>query len=110
MIYSVWDQGSGDFEYFEDGVAQTELNVGKPDHLRERALGSTVGQAAWPLPAAARRVGRGPAPVGRVASTGGGDDLAGDLLGVDSSTVKMILLAVAGVLAWKTLEPRKRTP
>jgi len=104
MIYSVWNQGAGDFEYFEDAKVQHELNVEKPAHLQSRALGSTVGQAAWPMPASARPIGRGQAPVGRVASLGG-DAMSGS---DESLTTKAVLLLVAGVLLWRYVVPRTR--
>lgn len=108
MLYSVWNQAGGDFLYFDDGQAQEKLNEVKPTHLRERALGSTIDQAAWPLPASARPIGRGPVPVGRVAAAGG-QGLGGIALGDVSPTVKAVLLAGAGLLAWHVLLRKKRT-
>lgn len=107
MIYSVWHQPQGVFRYFDDGVPQAHLNVEKPTHLRERALGSTIDQAAWPLPAGAREIGSGAVPVGRVAS------MSGQALGDDvdtASTTKAVMLAIAGIVAWKVLSRKKRTP
>lgn len=106
MIYSVWDQPLGAFRYFDDGVPQAHLNVEKPTHLRERALGSTIDQAAWPLPAGAREVGRGVVPVGRVASMSG--QALGDDLDDSAATTKAVMLAIAGIVAWKVLSRKKR--
>lgn len=108
MIYSVWRQSTGDFAYFDDGQPQARLNVDKPSHLRDRALGSTIEQAAWPLPAGARPIGSGPVPVGLVASVGG-LGLGGISLGHISPTAKAALLVVAGLVAWKVLGKRKHT-
>jgi len=106
MIYSVWNQGQGVFEYYEDGVPQTQLNVEKPSHIAERTLGATVEQAAWPLPPAARLTGHGPVPVGRIAARKSGVALAG--LTDDLSLVKIGMLAGAAYIAVKTLGPRRR--
>lgn len=66
MLYSVWNQGRGGFDYFEDGRLEDKANVPKPA-IAARPLGSTVDQAGWPLPAGARRVGFGADAIGRVA-------------------------------------------
>lgn len=106
MIYSVWNQGAGDFEYYETSAEQPSLNVEKPDHLVSRTLGSTIDQAAWPLPPGAALVGRGSAPVGRIASRGGGASL-GDDEG-DVTMVKVGLLVFAAFLLWKHMAPAGR--
>jgi len=106
VIYSLWNQASGQFDYFEDGKEQPVLNVEKPGHLRSRALGSTVDQAAWPLPSGAKFIGRGPDPVGRVASQRSG------ALGFDGesegSTAKLALLLLSGFLLLRYVAPRRR--
>lgn len=105
MMFSVWNQGVGAFDYFESGGRQASLNAPKPSHIVSRTLGSTVDQAAWPLPSAAKYVGSGPTAIGRVASRGG------RALGADDgsmSTVKAVLLLGAGFLAWKVLVPGGR--
>ncbi len=108
MIYSVWNQGAGVFDYFESPDQQASLNVEPPGHLVSRTLGSTIDQAAWPLPGNVRQIGSGDAAVGRVATRkigALGDDAAGS-----GSLVKIGLLAGAAVLAWKyLLKPRRRT-
>ena len=106
-MYSVWNQGVGMFDYFQDDVVQADLNAAPPKHLASRALGSTVDQAAWPLPPDARPVGQGVAPVGRIASRTGGGALGG-VLGGDDAILKAGLLAAAGFLAWRELRPRRR--
>ena len=106
MIYSVWNQGAGDFEYYEDGVPQQTLNVEKPSHISDRTLGATVDQAAWPLPASARLTCRGPVPIGRIAARKTG--LALGSLTDDLSLAKIALLGLAAYVAVKTLEPKRR--
>lgn len=107
MIYSVWNQGAGVFDYFEDGALQTQLNVERPTHIAERTLGATVEQAAWPLPAAAKKTGSGAVPVGRIAAKKTGAALAG--ITDELSLVKIGLLGLAAYLAVKTLGPKKRS-
>lgn len=105
MIYSVWNQGGGRFDYFDDGRPQATVNVEKPTHLRQRELGNTVEQAAWPLPSDARQVGSGVMPRGRVAIP------SGQALGASEgamSTLKLGLLGASALLAWKFLLPKKR--
>lgn len=109
MRYSCWNQATGAFDYYEGGPEQRVLNTEKPKHLVSRTLGSTVDQAAWPLPGDVRRIGSGPDAIGRVAvrKMGGlGDDLGG---GDNTSLVKAAALAGAGYLLWKYVaKPRRR--
>jgi hypothetical protein len=97
-MYSVWQQGRGVFDYFEDRREQPSLNAPAPTHIGHRTLGSTVDQAAWPLPADAKRIGSGPVAIGRIAATKAGGAL-GDIGG--SPLVKAGLLTVAAILAYK---------
>lgn len=106
MIYSVWNQGTGLFDYHEDDRQQTTLNVEKPGHLQTRALGSTVEQAAWPLPADAQPVGSGAVPIGRIASRSSGRALGDD--GDPSGLVTVGMLLISAAVAWKVLQPKKR--
>jgi hypothetical protein len=107
VIYSVWNQAAGAFDYFEDDRTMPVLNADKPAHIVSRTLGSTVDQAAWPLPADARPAGQGTVPVGRIASRGGaGAGALGDVSGFDPLTFGMML--VCGVVAWRVLMPRRR--
>ena len=106
MIYSVWNQGAGAFDYYKSAKAQEQLNTEKPRHIANRALGSTVEQAAWPLPPVVRHIGSGPNPVGRIAVRNNG--LALGAIGDDLPLVKAGLLFVAGMLAVKYLLPRHR--
>lgn len=110
MRFSVWNQSLGAFDYYEGGVEQRVLNTEKPKHLVSRTLGSTVDQAAWPLPANARKIGSGPDAIGRVASRRMGGALGDDLGGDNAQLVKAALLAGAGYLLWKYVvkAPRRR--
>lgn len=107
QIYSVWRQDLGAFEYFESSRPQLQLNVEKPKHLVSRTLGSTVDQAAWPLPGNLRRIGSGSAAIGRVATSKRSSGLADFDLG-DLSLVKAGLLAGAAWLTWKYVVKGKR--
>lgn len=98
MLYSVWNQGAGGFDYYEAPGVEGKVNVPKPTHLRSRTLGSTPTQAAWPLPAGARKVGSGEVARGRVAAIGGGLSLSGV---EDSSMLTIGLLLLSGLLLWR---------
>lgn len=108
MHYSVWNQAVGAYDYFESPDQQASLNVERPGHLVSRTLGSTIDQAAWPLPGNARHVGSGSDAIGRVATRKslamGADDAS------SSSLVKAGLLAAAALLVWKYVvkAPRRR--
>lgn len=101
MHYSVWNQGQGRFDYYQDHRVQAELNTPAPTHIPARPLGSTVDQAAWPLPADATPIGHGLVPVGRVAAR---PRAAGALGAADrDDAVRAGLLLLAAVVAWKVL-------
>lgn len=107
MLYSVYNFGSSQYDYYETAEPQASLNTEKPSHLRNRTLGATVDQAAWPLPPTAKRIGSGPDAVGRVAVKKTGAAL-GDI-STDNPLVKGGLLAVAAVLAYKyVVKPGRR--
>lgn len=67
MIYSVWNQGKGVYDYYQTPDVQEVANAPKPGHLRATNLGMTPAQAAWPLPAGAQKIGSGEYARGRVA-------------------------------------------
>lgn len=99
MIYSVWNQGVGAFDYFEDDSKQQSLNAPTPKHIGSRTLGSTIEQAAWPLPAVVRHIGSGPQAVGKVASRASGGSPLGAI--VDNELAKAGLLLGCAFLMWK---------
>lgn len=106
MRYSVWNINTRQFDYFDTPEPQGATNTPKPDHIVARTLGSTVEQAAWPLPAGATPAGSGPHAIGRVAAV----KRAG-ALGADDGGVSLVtggLLLVAGALGVKYLLPKKR--
>lgn len=105
MIYSVWNQAAQVFDVFEDDRPQAELNAPAPAHLRARTIGATVDQAAWPLPAGARRTGTSHVAVGRIATAAGGAGLGGVVADVVGSRLGM--LALGGALAWWNLHRRR---
>lgn len=106
MNYSVWNQGAGRFDYYATAKAQREVNTEPPGHLRGgRQLGSTPEEAAWPLPAGAKRIGQGAMARGRIASRGrrslGGVD-------VDPGMLKIGMLGLSAYLVWKyVLKPAR---
>jgi len=107
MIYSVWNPGTSQFDYFETNKLATKLNVEKPAHITQRTLGSTPEQAAWPLPRDARPIGTGPDAIGRVASHKSPRAL-GDA--TDNTNLAYAgALLVGGYLLWKyVVNPPRR--
>jgi hypothetical protein len=100
MIYSVWNQSLGAFDYFEGGREQDKLNADKPKHIVNRTLGATIDQAAWPLPGNVKKIGTGPSAVGRIATRKSLGSLGDSVLG-DLSLTKAALLGVSAFLLWK---------
>jgi hypothetical protein len=99
MTYSVWNQGAGLFDYYETAKAQREVNVEPPGHLRGgRQLGATPEEAAWPLPAGAKRIGQGSLARGRIAGAGGG---ALGAFALDPGLLKLGMLGLSAFLVWK---------
>jgi hypothetical protein len=105
MVYSVWNQPMRRYDYYQSSKPEMEANVEKPSHLRNRALGSTVEQSAWPLPLNARRVGFGDVAKGRVASTNGGGALGG--FEPDLGLAGAAMLFFSAYLLWKYVVPAK---
>lgn len=108
MRYSVWNQGAGLYDYYEDKRQQGTLNAPAPTHIGHRALGSTVTQAAWPLPGDAKKVGQGSVAVGRIAARP-----ETSLLGLGESfterpLVKAGLLTTAAILIYKFVVRRPK--
>ena len=104
MLYSVWNQPQRRFDYYQTPNPEAEANVESPSHLRNRTLGSTVEQSAWPLPLNARQVGFGDVAKGRVASAGG------SALGASEGGSSMLvagMLFVSAFLLWKYVAPAK---
>jgi len=106
VIYSVWNQGAGTFDYYETTEQQNMLNVERPTHIQSRTLGSTVTQAAWPLPASARKVGQGPIPRGKIAARKSAAALGEVTTG--SSVTKAALVGFGALAACLVLGRRQR--
>lgn len=108
MIFSVWNQGTSQFDYFETDELQQKLNAPKPSHLVQRTLGATPEQAAWPLPRNARPIGTGPNAIGRVAAHKNSGAL-GDAASDNAVSVSAVLLLVGGaLLTYHLLSPKPR--
>lgn len=91
IIYSVWSYPLRAYEYFE-GPFDGRIHSGNPPKASGAdAMGATPEQAAWKLPAGARKVGQGPIPKGKIASMG---DAPGADASWDWKTVAVIAAAV----------------
>lgn len=106
MRYSVWNPGQRQFDYYEGAGDDVGSHTAKPTHLRARALGSTVEQAAWPLPIGATFVGSGDHAEGRIAVARGTALGATDEGGL--GLIKIGLLVAAGVVGAKVLMGKRR--
>lgn len=82
------------YDYYQSSQPQLRANVEKPAHLKPAKLGLTVNQAAWPLPAATKKVGRGQYPHGRIAT------LTRDPLGFFPDLSSPFTWIAVGVLAY----------
>lgn len=71
MVYSVWRPELGLYDYYEDG--RREVGPPVPSHIPVGSSGIVPEAAAYPLPADARRTGRGAEARGMVARLGGVD-------------------------------------
>lgn len=106
MRYSVWNPAARAFDYYESAAVPLTTNAPKPDHLRSRTLGSTVEQAAWPLPSDAVKVGAGDVAMGRIAVTPAARRAALGAADGASGLVKAVALLGAGALAVHFLTKR----
>ena len=100
MIYSVWNQGARAYDYYESPELQKTLNTPIPSHIPSKDMGATVAQAAWPLPASARKVGSGEFAKGRVASRSASSPLGA--ISMDANTIGILGLGLAAFLLWKS--------
>ena len=71
MMYSVWNQGQKGYDYYQTQTPHNKVNSRSPGHIPTKTLGATVPQAAWPLPAGAKLIGRGDIARGHVAARKG---------------------------------------
>jgi hypothetical protein len=101
VIYSVWNQGARQYDYYDTSVVQKTANTPSPSHIRSGPLGATIDQAAWPLPSSARKVGSGKAAKGRIASRSG-NLLSLGAINMDTNTIAMVGLGLAAFLLWRS--------
>lgn len=94
MLYSVWNQGARQYDYYEAPGVEARANVEPPKHIPARPLGASVTEAAWRMPAGAMQVGRGEYARGRIASLGAAD-------GGTRSLTPVLLLAAAAYVLWR---------
>jgi hypothetical protein len=100
VIYSVWNNGA--FDYFE--TPEIGPTHAPARHTRaSSALGASPCQAAWKLPAGARRVGRGAEARGRIASSSSSCALGALELGGSRGMIVIGGLVLAALLARKHL-------
>lgn len=106
MIYSCFDQKSGQYRYFQDSL-QIPVNgdLPVPNYLKNRAtkLGVPALEAGRPLPRDAKMVGRGIAARGMIVSCGLPPTGFGDLTSGDAKSALLLAAALgtAGFL-WYT--------
>lgn len=101
MIYSVWNQAARQYDYYETNTVQKGANTPAPSHIRAKPLGATIDQAAWPLPAGARKVGSGEFAKGRIGSRGS-SALSLGAFTMDQNTFAMVGLGLAAFLLWRS--------
>lgn len=101
MIYSVWNTAVEKYDYYEDGRSADTVNAPAPKHIPRATMGAAPDQAAWPLPAGVRLVGRGDFAKGRIAVNKAAVGLGA--VDFDRNTVGILGLGVAAVLLWKHL-------
>lgn len=95
IIYSVWSYPLRAYEYYEAGF-DGRIHSGTPPKARgAEAMGATPEQAAWKLPAGARKVGQGPVPKGKIASMG-------DAPGAESSWDWKVFAGIAAIVYFAT--------
>jgi hypothetical protein len=100
-IWSVYKYGRNSYDYYEDGRDPSSTHAGAPPGKLRAAMGATPEQCAWPLPAGAKKIGSGPLPQGRIASTSSGPGM-GDLPSIDATTLG--IAAVIAYVAWRALK------
>jgi len=87
MIYSVWNYGTRQYDYYKAGVAGPIHAGTAPKAIVSSPLGATPEQAAWPVPVGAVKVGSGTQARGRIASFG------------DVSTTSSMMIPLVAIVA-----------
>ena len=101
MIFSVYDPDRKVYTYYE-GPGPKGTHAGSPRPRGRSDLGSSPEEAAWSLPASARKVGDGPMPKGRIASASS-FGLGLGALGIDADPVHLGIYAALAYLAWRAI-------
>ena len=98
MIYSIWNYGSRQYDYYESGGSPSTTHAATPGRpLFGNKLGVTPEQAAVKLPLGARKVGSGTAARGSVASRA-------SMAGFEPSSITSLLIASGlAYAAWRYL-------
>lgn len=100
ITYSVYDPSTRSYDYYQSSQRSGTHTGSPPMWWGRNALGATPEQAAWKVPADAKKIGSGDMPIGRVATIGGSISL-GD---IDmSSPMTWIVAAALAYVAWKGL-------
>jgi hypothetical protein len=102
MIYSVWNQPSRSYDYYEANDVQLGANTPSPKHISAADLGVPVDHAGWPLPASAVKVGSGDRARGRIASRPGAQRAGLGAIPMDPNTIGLVAMGVAAFLLWRS--------
>ena len=97
ITYSVWNYGTQRYDYYA-APGDHPTHAGAPPSRGSTRLGASPEQAAWPLPAGAKKIGSGDFAKGRIASTSAGGGLGGVEL---SDPVAVGAMAVLAYVIWK---------
>lgn len=100
-MYSVFNAATRMYDYFETPDPAPTHAGAPPRTSVSSALGATPEEASWRLPASARRVGAGPTPRGRVASTAGGGALGGVAETVKRTPLLGAAIGAVAYLLWR---------
>jgi hypothetical protein len=97
MIYSVWREELGTYDYYETPATIRDVEAPVPKHLKGGKLGVSADNARWPLPPGATKVGSGAEPRGAIARLPG-EGLYYGLSGLTDTVPggKLGLLALVG--------------
>ena len=99
LLYSVYNYGSGLFDYYQDGKNLGVSDTPPKKRLAKGGLGVSPEQAALSLPSNAKKMGSGDVAKGIVATSGVGSFDSMDY-------VKIGMLALSAVLLWHTLKKK----
>lgn len=103
MKYSVWNNRERAWDHYEaPGALRDGVFAKAPALKASHAVGMTPEEAARALPLGARHVGRGPQPVGMIASRKG--VLGMSVFGIELRTAALYgALIAGGVYLWRQM-------